>query len=236
MKKHVFAVIFICMFSVQVLAQEKRSGKFGFEYGFEMIDPGVDDLHLPYHYFNQKKYIYTEDFNCHRASILYRQPIYRGIYIEPQLSYYYMKYNGEWDLGAGPLDSTGSTGSTGSRSYNFTLISDLLEQGLGASLHLGCNLKIYNKLSVDLFIAPDYRYAIESRNPDDYNFLKVDEGFGVAVYDSDYWILKGGVGVNYGVLSLNFSYGEYVSDRFNINKDAMRPEVYTLALGFKFGK
>ena len=58
----------------------------------------------------------------------------------------------------------------------------------------------------------------------------------MAVYDPGYLMLKGGVGVNYGALSLSFSYGKYVSDRFNINKDAMRPEVFTLALGFKFGR
>ena len=85
-----------------------------------------------------------------------------------------------------------------------------------------------------MFVAPDYRYAIKSNGSEDYDLLEVDKDFGVAVYDPGYIILKGGIGINYGALSLNFSYGKYMSDRFNINKDAMRPEVITLALGFKF--
>ena len=98
MKRIVFAVALCCMFSLQTLAQEKVVGKWGFEYGFEMVDPGVSDLRLPYHFENQKKYIYVKDFNCHRASILYKQPIYRGIYVEPQLSYYYLEYCHEYDI------------------------------------------------------------------------------------------------------------------------------------------
>ncbi|MDO4756296.1 MAG: hypothetical protein Q4A54_08130 [Parabacteroides sp.] len=231
MKKLVFAVTLFCMFSVQILAQEKRVGKLGFEYGFEMIDPGVDGLHMPFHHSNQKKYIYIKDFNCHRASILYRQPIFGGIYIEPQLSYYYMKYNEE-DLNL----SIGYPGTTGYESYTAMRIAGLVEHGFGVSLHLGYNLKLYNKLSVDLYFAPDYRYAIQSCNLGGYyDYLEVDKNYGVAIYDPGYWTLKGGVGVNYGVISLNFSYGKYVSDRFNINKDAMRPGIFTLALGFKFG-
>ena len=120
------------------------------------------------------------------------------------------------------------------RQYGAVLISDLEEYGLGASINLGYNFRLYNKWSVDFFVAPDYRYAIKSQGPDDYDFLEVDKDFGVAVYDPGYLMLKGGVGVNYGALSLSFSYGKYVSDRFNINKDAMRPEVFTLALGCKF--
>ena len=227
MKRIVFAVALCCMFSLQTLAQEKVVGKWGFEYGLEMVDPGVSDLRLPYHSENQKKYIYVKDFNCHRASILYKQPIYRGIYVEPQLSYYYMEYCHEYDISVNP-------DYEGPREYSAALISNLVEQGIGASLHIGYNFRIYNKWSVDMFVAPDYRYAIKSNGSDDYDLLEVDKDFGVAVYDPGYLILKGGIGINYGALSLNFSYGKYMSDRFNINNDAMRPEVITLALGFKF--
>lgn len=227
MKRIVFAVALCCMFSLQTLAQEKVVGKWGFEYGLEMVDPGVSDLRLPYHSENQKKYIYVKDFNCHRASILYKQPIYRGIYVEPQLSYYYMEYCHEYDISVNP-------DYEGPREYSAALISDLVEHGVGASLHIGYNFRIYNKWSVDMFVAPDYTYAIKSNGSDDYDLLEVDKDFGVAVYDPGYLILKGGIGINYGALSLNFSYGKYMSDRSNINKDAMRPEVITLALGFKF--
>ncbi len=227
MRKIVLAVMLCCLFSLQVPAQEKRESRFGFEYGFEMIDPGVSDLKRSHHYVNTNKYIYIKDFNCHRASILYKQPIYRGIYVEPQLSYYYMEYCHEYDISVNP-------DYEGPREYSAALISDLVEQGIGASLHIGYNFRIYNKWSVDMFVAPDYRYAIKSNGSEDYDLLEVDKDFGVAVYDPGYIILKGGIGINYGALSLNFSYGKYMSDRFNINKDAMRPEVITLALGFKF--
>ena len=41
MKKIVFAVALCCMFSLQSFAQEKAGSKWGFEYAFERIDPGV---------------------------------------------------------------------------------------------------------------------------------------------------------------------------------------------------
>lgn len=229
MKRIVFAVALCCMFSLQSFAQKKTGSKWGFEYAFERIDPGVSDLRLPYHYENQKKYIYVKDFNCHRVSLLYKQPIYGGFYVEPKLSYYYMEYCKAYHISIDPSVNV-------DRQYGIVLISDLEEYGLGASINLGYNFRLYNKWSVDFFVEPDYRYAMESKRPSGYNFLEVDKDFGVAVYDPGYLMLKGGVGVNYGALSLSFSYGKYVSDRFNINKDAMRPEVFTLALGFKFGR
>ena len=224
MKRIVFAVALCCMFSLQTLAQEKVVGKWGFEYGFEMVDPGADDKHRMS--VNDKSFIYFKNFNSHRLSILYKQSIYKGIYVEPRLSYYYMKYDTDYGISISDPDYV--------RTYSVAVISDLVEHGIGASLHIGYNFRLYNKWSIDFFVAPDYRYAIKSQGPDDYDFLEVDKDFGVAVYDPGYLMLKGGVGVNYGALSLSFSYGKYVSDRFNINKDAMRPEVFTLALGCKF--
>ena len=155
MKKIVFAVALCCMFSLQTLAQEKVVGKWGFEYGLEMVDPGADDKHGMS--VNNKSFIYFKNFNSHRLSILYKQSIYKGIYVEPRLSYYYMKYDTDYGISISDPDYV--------RTYSVAVISDLVEHGIGASLHIGYNFRLYNKWSVDFFVEPDYRYAMESKMP-----------------------------------------------------------------------
>lgn len=229
MKKIYLFIIVLSLSVFDVSAQERSKGKLGFEYGFEWIFKGPargTDEYREYDY--AKKMVYYKDFANHRVTLLYNLPIAKGIYIEPQLSFYHMQYDLDIDICAcGPSDEV-------NKSFNTLVLYKLNESGLGTAFHIGYSFKLLKDLSLDIFLAPDYRVAIKSGRGGrgSSNFLKY---YGSAIYSRDYLILKGGVGINYRFLSLNLNCGGYVTDRFLINKDAIKPIVASAALGFKFG-
>lgn len=226
MKRVCLLLVLTFSLALNVSGQDKTKSKLGFEYGLEKISYGEDNN-------KDAACFYVKNFSSHRATVLFKQQVCKGIYIEPQISFYHMDYEREWDYMYRPIP--------GVFTFNRLEIYKLNENGLGASLHLGYNYAIGNKISFDIFLAPDYRYALNSKGGwaeevdllSEYDFEY--EGLKFPIYKKDYLILKGGIGVNYGALSLNFSYGKYVTNRFNVTDNVRLPSVYTVALGFKFG-
>lgn len=214
----------LCFLTVQLSAQSKRISRFGFEYGLEKVFYSED---------NNKdiKCFYVKNFKAHKGTMFYKLPLYKGLYLEPQISFYHMDYEREFDILFTP--------KPGVFTFDRLELYKFNENGLGGCLHLGYNFSITDKISLDAFIAPDYRYALSSRGGfDEAVDLLADysndyEDFG-PIYKQDYFILKGGIGVNYGVLSLKVDYGRYITNRFNIIEDARRPQILSFSLGVKF--
>lgn len=228
MKKTIFffaLISGILMQASHLSAQSKKISRFGFEYGHERVfysDDNNKDI----------KCFYVKNFTAHKGTMFYKLPLYKGLYLEPQISFYHMDYEREFDILFTP--------KPGVFTFDRLELYKFNENGLGGCLHLGYNFSITDKISLDAFIAPDYRYALSSRGGfDEAVDLLADysndyEDFGMPIFKQDYFILKGGIGVNYGVLSLKVDYGKYITNRFNIIEDARRPQILSFSLGVKF--
>ena len=228
MKKLSIFLFYFIFLTVQLSAQSKTFSRFGLEYGLENVFYSEDN-NIDINCF------YVKNFTSHRATVLYKQHLFRGLYIEPQISFYHMDYEREWDRFFNPVP--------GVFTFDRLELYKLNENGLGACLHFGYNFAITDKFSIDIFVAPDYRYALSSRGGFDKavdlltDYSNDYEDFGMPIYKREYVILKGGIGINYGVFSFNVNYGEYNTNRFynfDFIDKARKPSVLSYVLGFKF--
>lgn len=218
-------VILLCLLSLRSFAQEDEKGKFGMGYSLELVGGNCPRQQNIY------KRTYARVLNCHRVFVLYKHLLAKGFHVEPQMSLYYMQFHRR--------DSFSIT-------ENFTNwvlcdLRSLKEYGLGVELNAGYNVRLTDKLSVDLFVAPDYRCALSSRSDNmDHNFLtgyewESKEGVSYPpIYKRHYFILKAGIGVNCGKVFLNCSYGGYITKRFTLNKNATLPSVLSMSVGCVF--
>lgn len=225
MRRFNFILLSLCFLTVQLSAQSKNISRFGFEYGLEKVFYSEDN--------NQDiKCFYVKNFKAHKATMFYKLPLSKGFYVEPQISFYHMDYERKWDVIINPNPEMFS--------FDRLELYKLNENGLGACLHVGYNFAVTDNFSFDVFVAPDYRYALSSKGGSEnaVDFLAdYDNGyddFGMPIFTKDYFILKGGIGINYGVLSLKVNYGKYLTNRFNIIEDARKPQILSFSLGIRF--
>lgn len=225
MKKISVFVILLCLLSLKTFAQEEEQGKLGMGYSLEIIGGNCPRQQNIY------KKTYARVLNCHKVFVLYKHQLDKGFYVEPQMALYYMQFHI-------------SDGISITEDFTNWVLFDLMsleEYGLGVELNAGYNVRLTDKLSVDLFVSPDYRCALSSRSDNmDHNFLtgyEWESREGVSyppIYKRHYFLLKGGIGINYGKVFLNCSYGGYITKRFTLNKKATLPSVLSMSVGCMF--
>lgn len=223
MKRFGIIAILLCMLSAKASAQEVWTGNFGMGYAVDVVGKRIS--YVPEFAENT----YSQNIVCHNAFVLYRYRHDNGFYVEPKMSLYYMQFERHdgWSV------------NVGFTNYVLFDLQGFTEYGIGAECAAGYNIRLADKLNLDLFVAPDYRCALSCISCREHDLLK---GFELenknvsypAIYERHYFLLEGGIGVNYGKVFLKSSYGKYMSDRLTLNRDADRPSVVSVSVGFKW--
>ena len=213
MRKLLLLVIAVS-FVVKAVAQNELRNSVGMDVALEWITNGNYDAGTyPVKSFINKK-----------MSLQYRCYVYERAYVEPGLSFYTMNYDYFKSTGSGISVDSNTPGNGKYRYSNYVLD----EIGGAFFAKIGVNIPVAEKLSMDLYIVPDYRLAIECEGKSDADLI--DEG----VFKREYFMLGAGTALNYSKFFVNLRCGTYLTDRYLKKSTADKPVCLTLGLGYRF--
>ena len=213
MKKLLIIVVAV-LFVVEAVAQNELRNSVGMEASLEWVTNGSCDASTyPVSSFINKK-----------ISVHYRYYAYKRVYIEPGLSCYTMNYDYFKSTGSG-ISADVDASWNGEYRYSNNILD---EMGVAIFAKIGYNIPVVEKLSLDLYIVPDYRIAIECEGKSDADLIEK------GVFKREYFMLGVGTALNYGNFFVNLSCGTYLTDRYLKKSTADKPVCLTLGLGYRF--
>ncbi len=213
MKKLLMLIVAV-LFIVDSSAQSKARNSVGVEVALEWItngSPGAGTYKV-------------SSFINKKISVQYRCYAYERVYVEPGLSYYSMNYDYFKSTGSG-ISVDVNDPFKGEYRYSNSILD---EKGIAIFTKIGFSIPLSGQLSLDLYIVPDYRIAIDCKGKLDADLIEED------IFKRGYFMLGGGTALNYGKFFANFSCGTYLTDRYLKKSAADKPVCLAVGIGCRF--